>query len=234
VESKEAKLAQAFSAQFRTQAMIVGAAGLVLAGLSAFAVAYYWSPAYWRVGYEPKQPIEYSHQQHVQHLGLDCRYCHNHVEQSGHANVPTAQVCMNCHGVQWGNIKATSAKLTPLRQAWDTSGAVPWVRVHNLADYAYFNHSVHVVRGVGCVTCHGRIDQMAEVWHAQPLSMAWCLNCHRHPEPHLRPVSEVTNMNWDAALKDDPNLRKLQDETVRYLLDKVELKPPLTCSGCHR
>ena len=227
-------MAQTFSAQFGKQVRVIVTALTIMAGLSAGAVGYYWTPAYWRVGYQPKQPIEYSHQQHVEQLGLDCRYCHTYVEESGHANVPTAQVCMNCHGAKWGNIKATSAKLAPLRQAWDTGQAVPWVRVHNLADYAYFNHSVHVARGVACVTCHGPIDQMEEVWHAEPLSMAWCLDCHRHPEPHLRPASEATNMTWEADRERDQNLRKRHEETVRFMIDQVGINPPKVCSGCHR
>jgi hypothetical protein len=202
--------------------------------LAGVAVAYYWTPACWRVGYQPVQPIEYSHKIHVGQLGLDCRYCHTYADQSGHANVPTAQVCMNCHGRQWGNIKANSSKLAPLREAWDTGKPVPWVRIHKLADYAYFDHSVHVSRGVACVSCHGRIDEMAEVWHVEPLSMSWCLDCHRNPEPHLRSSSEVTNMQWSAELDSDPSLRKIHDELTRYLTVEVGINPPETCSACHR
>ena len=154
-------MAQVFASQFGRQVAVVLTSLATFACLAGVAVAYYWTPAYWRVGYQPVQPIEYSHKIHVGQLALDCRYCHTYADQSGHANVPTVQVCMNCHGQQWGNIKANSSKLAPLREAWDTGKPVPWVRIHKLADYAYFNHSVHIARGVACVSCHGRIDEMA-------------------------------------------------------------------------
>ena len=111
---------------------------------------------------------------------------------------------------------------------------VPWVGIHELADYAYFNHAVHIARGVGCVSCHGRVDQMEKVWHDQPLSMAWCLDCHRHWEPHVRPADEATNMQWAARRETDPKLRQLQKVLIRYLKDKVGINPPETCSACHR
>jgi hypothetical protein len=233
-EKGEAELTQVFTPQFGRQVCVVAGSAVVLMGLSAVAIAYYWTPAYWRVGYQPQQPIQYSHPQHVDHLGLDCRYCHTYVDASGHANVPTTQVCMNCHGVQWGNIKAASTKLGPLREAWDAGQPVPWIRVHNLADYAYFHHAAHVARGVACVSCHARIDQMEQVWHAEPLSMSWCLDCHRNPEPHLRASDQVTNMQWEEMLATDANLRQRHEETVRYLQEKVGVHPPVICSGCHR
>jgi hypothetical protein len=228
------KVAQVFSPQFGRRIAVLAAALLALAALTAAATAYYWTPAYWRVGYQPQQPIEYSHTLHVGQLGLDCRYCHTYVEESGHANVPTAQVCMNCHGQQWGNIKAASAKLAPLRDAWDTGKPIPWVGVHELADYAFFDHSVHIARGVGCVSCHGPVDQMEEVWHVKPLSMAWCLDCHRNWEPHMRPADEATNMQWSAQLETDANLQALHADLNRYLKDEVGINPPETCSACHR
>ena len=181
-------MAQIFTPQFGRQISVIAAALVVLGLLAAAATAYYWSPAYWRVGYQPQQPIEYSHELHVEQLGIDCQYCHTYVQESGYANVPTSQVCINCHGPKLGNIKATSAKLAPLRQAHASGMPVPWVGIHELADYAYFNHAVHIARGVGCVSCHGRVDQMEKVWHVQPLSMAWCLDCHRHWERRVRPA----------------------------------------------
>ena len=128
--------------------------------------------------------------------------------------MPTSQVCINCHGQKRGNIKATSAKLAPLREAHANGTPVPWVGIHELADYAYFNHAVHIARGVGCVSCHGRVDQMEKVWHVQPLSMAWCLDCHRHWERHVRPTDEATNMQWAVRLVTDPKLRQLQEVLI--------------------
>jgi menaquinone reductase, multiheme cytochrome c subunit len=141
------------------------------------------SPKTMAVGYAPTQPVPYSHALHVGKLGLDCRYCHNTVEKTAFAALPATQTCMNCHT----NIRPESSILQPVRDSWATGKAVPWVKVHDLPDYVYFNHSAHVSHGVGCVECHGRIDQMEVVHQAKPLSMGWCLDCHRDPAPHLRP-----------------------------------------------
>lgn len=172
--------------------LVVGGATYVptVVGLGA-------SPENTDVGYQPQQPVPYSHALHVGQLGLDCRYCHNTVDKAGFAAIPPVQTCMNCHT----NVRTASTKLEPLRQAWDAKKSVPWVKVHDLPDFAYFNHSAHVNKGVSCVECHGRIDHMGEegVHQAKNLSMAWCLECHRDPAKVLRPKDQVTNLGWKPA-----------------------------------
>ena len=169
--------------------------GLLVFG-AVVAVAYYFTPKYTRVGYEPTQPVPFRHDLHVGQLGLDCRYCHSFVEESNHANVPTNQTCVNCHGVGLGNVLADSTKLKPVHEARETGKPIEWRRVHELPDYAYFDHSAHVNRGVSCVSCHGKINEMEVVRHDKPLSMGWCLDCHRSPEDALRPLDEVFNLDW--------------------------------------
>ncbi len=183
---------------------------------------YYGSPKYTDVGYMPRQPIPYSHRLHVGQLGLDCRYCHASVEVSPVANIPPSQVCMNCHKL----IQRESPKLEPLRESLGTGMPIPWIRVHNLPDYAYFDHRPHLRAGVGCVECHGRVDQMEEVVQVEPLSMSWCLDCHRNPAPHLRPPEEITNLRWIPP-EDQP-------EIAQRLIEELALHPPTDCTGCHR
>jgi hypothetical protein len=194
-----------------------------------FAVWYWFSPLYTDAGYRPQQPVPYSHKLHAGEMGIDCRYCHNTVEVAAAANVPPTATCMNCHE---GLVAATNpggpyhARVEPLRESAATGEPVEWIRVHMLPDYAYFNHSAHIAAGVGCVSCHGRIDQMVVVEQYEPLSMGWCLDCHRDPKPNLRPVAEVTNMAWDK-------------ETANYDPDRDaqrtrKVNPPTHCSGCHR
>ena len=199
-----------------------------LGALSAAGMSYYGTPKYTRVGYAPQQPIGFSHQLHAGQLAMDCRYCHNHVGESPHSNIPAAQTCINCHGKEYGNIKSDSPELSPLHQAWDSGKPVEWVKVHKVPDYAYFNHAVHINRGVGCVSCHGQVNQMPVVFHAKPLSMGWCLECHRDPSGHLRPASEVTNLNWK------PQNQKTHEAFVQSLIDDAGISPPQNCSACHR
>jgi hypothetical protein len=177
------------------------AAGFVVFGVS-LAVPYYFTPKYTRVGYQPSQPVPFSHQIHAGQLGLDCRYCHSFVEASGHANVPTNQTCINCHGPGKGNIKSNSPKLAKVIAAAETGKPIEWVKIHKAPDYVYFNHSAHLNRGISCQSCHGRIDQMEVVHHAEPQSMGWCLDCHRNPEKNLRPLEQVTNLKYDPAQLD--------------------------------
>jgi hypothetical protein len=127
---------------------------------------------------------------------MDCRFCHSFGEASGHSNVPTNQVCFNCHGAGKGQIKLASPKLEPVRKAAETGEPIRWVKIHKAPDYVYFNHSAHLNRGVSCVSCHGKINEMEVVFHDQNQSMGWCLDCHRNPETKLRPLTEITNLNW--------------------------------------
>jgi hypothetical protein len=200
-------------------------AGVALGVTPIYIIAFVWygfSPKTTDVGYMPEQPVPYSHALHVGELGLDCRYCHNTVEQAAVAAIPPTETCMNCHNM----VRTDSEKLLPMRESFESGQPVPWVKVHDLPDYAYFNHSAHVTRGVGCVSCHGRVDQMVEVYQQEPLSMGWCLDCHRAPEKNLRPPDQVTNMSWSAP--GDP---------VEYgtkLAEQNNIDPPTDCSTCHR
>ncbi len=167
----------------------------IVIGVS-FAVPYYFTPKYTRVGYQPTQPVPFSHKVHAGQLGMDCRFCHTFGERSSHANVPFNQVCYNCHGGDKGRIKIDSPKLEPVRAAAVSEQPINWVKIHRVPDYAYFNHSAHLNRGISCVSCHGKVNEMEVVYQAEPQSMGWCLNCHREPEKNLRPLTEITNLNW--------------------------------------
>lgn len=184
-------------------------------------VAYGVTPEAIRLGYQPTQPVPYSHALHAGELGLDCRYCHNTVERSSHAAVPPSATCMNCHKT----IHPDSSKLLPVREASSVGTPVKWARVHDLPDYVYFNHSAHVTRGVGCESCHGRVDNMEKVYQAEPLTMQWCLDCHREPEKHLRPVDKVTVMGY-----------QVEDQLVvgAKLRKDNDINPSTDCSTCHR
>ena len=141
------------------------------------------------------QPVQFSHAHHVGGLGIDCRYCHTSVDQSSFANIPPTKTCMNCHSQIW----VTSPYLEPVRSSWRTGESIQWTRVNNLPDFVYFNHSIHVKKGIGCETCHGRLDQMPGIYQAQSLQMEWCLNCHRHPEQYVRPREAVVTMGYVPA-----------------------------------
>ncbi len=167
---------------------------------AVFAFTYYATPKAQRVGYQPDQSIPYDHELHVNQLGLDCRHCHSFVEKSGHANVPTANTCANCHHPSKGGIKSESPRLAPLMDAIENNKPIKWVRVHKAPDYVYFNHSAHLNRGVSCIECHGEVNKMRVVYHAKPLSMGQCLECHRSPEDALRPLEEVFNLKYNAKI----------------------------------
>lgn len=188
-------------------------------------VTYYATPKYTRVGYQPSQPVPYDHSFHVGELGLDCRYCHSKVDQAGHANVPASSTCMNCHSI----IKTDSELLEPVRASYESGEPVPWVRIHQTPDYVYFNHEVHVNRGVSCVECHGQVNEMVEVSHEKSFSMGFCLDCHRNPEEHVRPIDEVFNLDWEH-----PGGMKGQIADGEKFVDEWNINPPQSCSGCHR
>ena len=207
--------------------------GGLVATVLPLAIWYYFTPKYTRVGYMPTQPVPFQHSLHVSQLGLDCRYCHSYVEVSSHSNVPNTQTCMNCHTA----IKSLSPKLQPVRDSWKTGQPVEWVRIHRVPDYAYFNHSAHVNRGVSCVSCHGQINHMEQVWEDQSLGMAFCLNCHRNPENYVRPLSEITHLDWKPAdMGTNPTTGKpwTQFEIGSKLVKDWHVDPKVTCATCHR
>lgn len=192
----------------------------VLSGAAAYA--YFSHPLVIDVGYQPRQPVPYSHKLHAGNLGMDCYYCHNTVEKAAHAAVPPTETCMNCHV----RVKPESPLLAPVRASYKTGQPVEWVKIHKVPDYVFFNHSAHVNAGVSCVSCHGRVDQMIEVKQVQPLSMGWCVDCHRNPAAKIRPTELVTNLAWTPDR--DPA------EIGRELIAQKKIAPPVNCSGCHR
>ena len=219
------------------------------------------------VGYQPDQPVPYSHATHVGKLGMDCRTCHNTVDDAGFAAIPPTQTCVSCHapkedldGLPTGMPGAhqNSINLKPVWESYFTGESVPWIKVHDIADYAYFNHAAHVNKGIGCVSCHGRVDKMggagtddaiAGVYQVQNLSMGWCLECHRAPENHLRPLDKITDMDWSpldndrvkAAIEagdlDKDDERGAQLWLGTKLKEEYEINNPAymqSCSTCHR
>ena len=186
------------------------------------------SPETTDVGYRPTQPVPFSHKLHAGDLKMDCRYCHSTVESTSYAAIPDTKVCMNCHA----SIKSESENLKLIVDSYSSGQPVSWLKIHDQPDFVFFDHSAHVNHGVGCVSCHGRIDEMEVVHQDKSLSMAWCLECHRNPTPHLRPRSEVTNMTWDAQ-----QIGKTQSELGKELLKDYEihtLKFLQNCTACHR
>ena len=200
----------------------IGIALLAAVPYLVFLVYAAGSPGTTDVGYSPKQPVAYSHQVHVGKMGMDCRYCHTTVEGAAFAAVPPTSVCMNCHKTIGWELKTVA----PLRQSTETNMPVPWVRVHDLPDYVYFDHHAHLARNVGCVSCHNRIDRMEQVYQAEKLSMGWCLDCHRDPSPQLRPTENITDMNWVPG--EDPLA------LGQKLMKQNNIAPSTDCTTCHR
>jgi hypothetical protein len=201
----------------------LGGAVLGLLALGGAGLAGYLTlPTTVETGYTPTQPVPYSHKLHAGNLGLDCTYCHSTVTQAAFAAIPSTETCMNCHV----RVRNQSPQLQQVRDSYTTGQPIPWVKVHRLPDYVYFNHQAHVTAGVSCVSCHGRVDQMIEVKQVEPLNMGWCLDCHRNPAPKVRPAELVTKLDWvpnrDAA------------EIGREIIAQKHLNPPTNCSGCHR
>lgn len=193
--------------------------------LGGNVVAFFWyygSPKYTDVGYRPKQPVDYSHKLHAGDLGMDCRYCHTTVETTPHAGVPPTQTCMNCHST----VRPESEKLALVRESWASGVPIKWVRVHKTPDFAYFDHSSHINAGVGCESCHGNVREMEVVMQVEPLSMSWCLDCHRAPEMFLRPRDQITVMDWQPP--------ENQLEFAAELMKSKGLAPKEDCSTCHR
>lgn len=215
-------MAQIFPKWSNKAPRMLGVGVLVFGALVTGFFWYYASPKFTDVGYRPKQPVSYSHKLHAGDLGMDCRYCHVGVEHSATAMVPPTATCMNCHNL----ILPQSEKLLPVRESWINQTPIEWVKVNKVPDYAYFNHSIHLNAGVGCESCHGNVAQMEEVEIKQPLSMSWCLDCHRNPDMHLRSSADITKMGWYAP--------KNQMALAADIKQAKRLAPPQDCSGCHR
>ncbi len=174
-----------------------------------------------QVGVAVEQPVPFSHKHHVQGLGLDCRYCHTSVEDTAFAGIPPTKTCMACHSQLW----TESEILEPIRESYRTDRPVEWVRVHDLPDYVYFDHSIHLAKGVGCVSCHGQVDEMPLMWRANDLTMDWCLTCHRNPGPYLQPRDTLFDMNWDPVEAGVDTHALVEAHNVQSLTN---------CSTCHR
>jgi hypothetical protein len=168
------------------------------------------------------QPLQFDHRHHVRDDGIDCEYCHFSATRSPFAGVPPTALCMNCHSQVWND----SPLLEPVRRSYFSGNAIRWQRVNRLPDFAFFNHAIHVNRGVGCVSCHGRVDQMASVYATEPLTMSWCLDCHRAPERVLRPQANITDMEWEPS--------RPQLEVGREIRAHRGIEPPTHCTACHR
>ena len=195
-----------------------------------------------QVGVVRDQPVQFSHEHHVAGLGIDCRYCHTSVEDSSFAGIPATETCMQCHSQIW----ADSPKLAPVRDSFRSGKSLEWTRVHDVPDYAYFNHVIHIKKGIGCVTCHGQVNEMPLTWREHTLHMKWCLDCHRNPEQYVRPREQVFSMTWTPEVE-----ATTQAELGPQLVEKYHINPavldndgePVTgshgnkltnCSICHR
>ena len=219
-----------------TVLLIVGV--LAVGGYLATCLFAAIHPEIVNVGHAPKQPVPFSHKIHAGTLKLDCRYCHNTVEKAGHAAIPPTSTCGNCHGgnrvkmdeagqpVTLGVVKPESTLLEPVRESLETNLPVEWQRVHDLPDFVYFNHAIHINRGVSCVSCHGRIDKMEVVTQVEPLSMKWCLDCHRNPDPNIRDPELVTQLDFEP--EGDPL------EYGKEWAEKLQINTNISCSTCHR
>ena len=215
-------MAQVFPQWANRAPLVLGIGAVALALVAPAAVWYWFSPEFTDVGYRPQQPIEFSHKLHAGELQISCYYCHYTVERSAVASVPSTQLCMNCHQLV-GRDRPT---LEPLRQSASTGQPISWVRVHKVPEFAYFPHAPHITAGVGCSSCHGNVKAMDEIQQVEPLSMAWCLDCHRDPKPHLRAPEELLDTAWQAP----------EDQAVRAAkwMNERQLAPPVDCTGCHR
>ena len=202
---------------------------LVLLGAGAGLVAVLWiaylvarSPWEMLQQVPREQPIAFSHKHHVGGLGLDCRYCHVSVEVSSFADIPPTAICMNCHSQMW----AVAPEVEPVRASYRTGRSIQWTKVYELPEYVYFDHSIHIHKGVGCTTCHGQVDDMPLTWQSPRLTMSWCLDCHRHPDRYVRPRSEVFSVTY----KTPPDQSTLGKQLVR----EYQIRSLTSCSTCHR
>jgi hypothetical protein len=215
-------MSQIFHRAANTIFRIVVLGGVGLAGASLYLILAINRSSYvTKVDVDQEQPIPFSHKHHVQGVGIDCRYCHTTVETSAFAGIPPTKTCMTCHSQVWSD----SPTLEPVRASYRDNKPIQWVRVNNVPDYVYFNHSIHVNKGIGCATCHGPVDQMPLMRKAQSLQMEWCLECHRNPERYVRPRDQVFNLHWQAEDQATLGPKLVREYKINRLTD---------CSVCHR
>jgi hypothetical protein len=227
-------MAQIFHPSTNTLSTVSIVAGGLIAGVGVLAVttANRW-PWISNVEVAVEQQVPFSHKHHVAGLGIDCRFCHTAVEESAFAGIPPVKTCMGCHSVVWKD----APMLEPIRESYRSDVPVQWTRVHDLPDFVYFNHSIHLKKGVGCESCHGRVDKMPLMWKVNSLNMEWCLSCHRAPEKFVRPRDQVTTMGWDPMhpSKSGSHLAPTtQDELGPKLVQEYKIQSLTHCSTCHR
>ena len=220
-------MAQVFSRSANNIAKISLVIAVILGGTAFYVYTQVSRSSYITGQYlEKQQPVQFSHKHHVGDDGIDCRYCHTTVETSASASMPPTQTCMNCHSQLW----ADSPYLEPIRESYRDNKPIEWERVHDLPEYVYFNHSIHVAKGVGCASCHGDIANMPAVYQQNTLQMEWCLSCHRNPAPEIRPKAEIFNTLWDKR-----NITPEQQQEVDAKIKNLRSREMLTsCSTCHR
>ena len=202
--------------------MVIVGGFLVLCAITA-GFAYYFTPKYTDVGYKPIQPVGFPHSVHADQLGIDCRYCHSAVEKSWFSNIPASGTCMNCHN----QVLKDDPRLALVRESATTGKPIEWVQIHRMPDFVYFNHSVHVNRGISCVHCHGQINKMDEVQQAKPLSKSFCLDCHRNPAPNLRPLDKITDLDYDPH-------KHLGKDWGKKAMKEWRIESLQNCNACHR
>lgn len=216
-------MAQIFHRSANTLARLsIFGAVFVLAALLWLSDLVFRSPWFTGVGVAQEQPVPFSHKHHVQGVGLDCRYCHVHVETGAFAGLPDTETCMTCHSQIW----VDSPLLAPVRESYRTGQPLQWNRVHDLPDFVYFDHSAHVSKGVGCTTCHGQVDEMPLMWKSSSLQMGWCLDCHRDPTPNVRPRGEVFSVSWRPG--------EVTPDEQQRLSSELRVESMINCSTCHR
>jgi hypothetical protein len=221
----DALMAQIFHPSMNTfsKVSILGAV-FILAAVGLIWAEVIRSPYVTEAGVVREQPVPFSHKHHVSGLGIDCRFCHTSVEESSFAGMPSTKTCMTCHSQIWTDAPV----LEPVRASFRTNESLAWTRVHDLPDFSYFNHSIHVKKGIGCYSCHGPVDQMPLMWREHSLNMEWCLECHREPERFVRPVEQVFNMTWE------PPANQLEEGRRLVALYQIETSRLSDCWICHR
>jgi len=233
---------QIFHRSFNTISLVsIYGSVFLLAGAGWALSVFVRSASATNSGVARTQPVPFSHHHHVTELGIDRRYCHTSAEDSSFAGIPPTKTCMNCHTQIWTG----SDMLASVRESYRTEKSIPWNRVHRLGDFCFFNHSIHVKKGIGCSTCHGRVDHMPLTWQENSLLMEWCIDCHKAPEKHVRPRDKVYDMAWEPPT----DLKKLEElgrrlnlqqtltspaDLGRALVEKYEIRSKITCNACHR